>query len=373
MSFHSLTCQPPRCGFRVYEYTEDALDMAIFISPQYAEDRDILNVIDTYASAVKDDIGWNVGVVKVDKTQNRYDIIDEIIESLYQENPLKACMMVGEDMGKDLNIFTTSCNKKCDQSIVAWCTIGGTDAYEISPTCATQTVTSRLIISVPISLMYPNSDDLFVTKKAQILSAFNKFSNDRNIEYTDDILAFCDDSESIDVLEILENELPTIGDPEIIAKPYQSTVDDALSGNYKMVSALGHAVPSSIRVSSGAHLAYFTARTHAENVNTPFLLLFGCGVHGWFTGIDDICAYYPPIRTHNNWFGHTIFDNPNLRVIIAGFPTGAYARYGRDATGFLCSRCLAKMNDGVTIAEAMQNIWSHDSNETLFGDPTFHY
>lgn len=273
---------------------------------------------------------------------------------------MKACLMVGEDMAENKNVFHTSVNKKCEQSRVPWCTFSG---YSTVSSCDTKVISSQIKIDIPISLLYPNAYDAYTTKKTQLISVFAKFSENREMIYPDNVLAICDDQQIFYVP--LENELPTLGNASVHIEPTQAEVDGYTLCDYKFFAASAHARPSFVDVNPG--IAHFRV-DHAENLNTPFLHLDGCGTSHWWTELSNDCLYQKQYATLN-WFGHTIIDNPNLRVILSRFPTGGYdVPYG-----FICSKCLERMNNGMTVAESMIGITSYGSDVSMFGDPTFHY
>lgn len=340
------------------------IDMAIFVSPQYSEDLSILQAMQTYIDAVSADIGWHIAIVKVDRLDNRYDTIQAKINEIYADNPLKACMMVGEDMAEELNIFPTSINRKCSQAMPFWQSYGAS----FSTSCSEKVVATRNIIRVAVSLVYPNHDDSYNAKRSQIVGVLNKFSTNRSGGYGNNTISFYDTD--FDFGEILKNEVGAIGDAIVIGNATQSEVDEILATRYKFVFAGGHGSPSTIAVNP--HVAIFRAGQHGSRVNTPLLVVQGCSTAGWYTVLDDACLFQPPTGS-TPWFGHTIFENGSMRAIIGGFPIGGYATDVASATGFICSECLYRMSSGITIAEAMLGITIYGSYTTLFGDPTFHY
>ena len=148
-------------------------DMLVFLSPQYSNDKDIDSAINSYASVVNSDIGWNIKIIKIRNDQNNYKIVDEIIEEHFEKFRIKACIMVGEDTDTALSGSNDYMRKP---STIPWETIGGEDSYE---TIDNKIVCKPYKIDVCISLLYPTSDLDFETKKMQIISAFNKFSRNK--------------------------------------------------------------------------------------------------------------------------------------------------------------------------------------------------
>lgn len=343
----------------------EPIDMLIFVSPQYKDDAAVSAAIQTYINAVKNDIGWNLAVVGIDQTDNQYTTIQTKINEVYSNNPLKACMMVGEDIAEENNVFHVSMNRMCQQALPFWQSLGG----KLSPICPPKITLSENIVRVPISLIYPNFNDSYGVKSEQIITAMNKFSRDRGKVYSNNIIAFYDTQfhEVDDFGLIFEDELHHLGDDVREGDAPQSTVDLVTIGEYKLVIAAGHGRPDTVYV-SGAAYSVFTYTTHGKNVKTPFLLVYGCSTSGWYTEINNDCLYQPP-SNRQGWFGHGIFDNPEIRVILAGFPIGSYG----ENVEFVGSGRLSIMATGITIAEAMRGMASFGSNCTLFGDPTFHY
>jgi len=344
---------------------ERKLDMAVFVSPQYKDDVEILAAMRTYIDAVKTDIGWNIGIVPINQSDNRYDTIQTKINKIYDNNPLKACMMVGEDIAEENNVFHTADSRMCQQALPFWQSHGGT----LSESCPHKVTVSKNTIRIPTSLIYPNFNDPYNTKKRQIIAAMGKFSRNRGRVYNNDVIAFYDTQfyDADEFGQIFRDELHYIGDDILEGDPQQSVVNAAVNEEHKLVIAAGHGRPDIVHVTGTAY-SVFTHQVHGQNVKTPFLLVSGCNAHGWYTEIEDNCLYQPP-SNRRGWFGHTIFDNPMIQVVLAGFPIG---KHGENIE-FVGSGGLYKMSAGKTIAEAMRGIISEGSNCTLFGDPTFHY
>ncbi len=100
------------------------IDMLIFISPQYAQDTDIETAIQSYISAVNDDLGWNTKIIYLTEENNDYQKIDETLESYYNLYNIKAAVMLGEDINTALAGDTDYMEKP---STVPWYTTGGVD------------------------------------------------------------------------------------------------------------------------------------------------------------------------------------------------------------------------------------------------------
>lgn len=333
------------------------IDMLVFVSPQYKDDAGVINSINTYSAAVKADIGWNVKTIKINDADNQYDTIGNMISDVYSRNDLKANMMVGEDMAQNNNVFHASVNKKCDQSTVFWQAYGGV----FTSACANKIISSNTTIRVPTSLMYPNSNDPYATKANELITAFNKFSTNRGKQYNGKIVSLYSGLQ--DFGDTLTNQTEFLGDTIVVESPPQSMIDDTLTDEYKLFIAAGHGTPKDVYVTSSLR---FNGPVHGAVINSPMVVLFGCNVEGWFTLLDDDCLYQPPLN-YGAWFGHCVFDNPNLRVAVCGFPIS------NQVAEFIGGGCLSRMAMGKTVAESMRGIKTCGSHTTLFGDPTFHY
>jgi len=341
------------------EIGEDVnIDMVVFVSPQYKNDTAIINSINAYSAAVKEDIGWNVVTMPINDVDNQYTTIAGMISDVCSKNDLKACLMVGEDMAQNNNVFHTSIYKKCQQAIVFWQSYGG----NITTSCANKVIVATNTVRVPTSLMYPNSNDPYSVKSSNIIAAFNKFSTDRRKTHINKVISFYDTY--FDFRDILTTETSKVGDAEVIGCPSQAVVDSMLTGEFKLVVAAGHGSPGTVAVTPS--VTRFRASTHGKTTKTPMLIVYGCSTAGWYTNIENDCLYQPP-SNRAAWHGHCIFDNPSIRVVIGGFPIG------RDGNEFIAAACLSKMATGKTVAEAMRGISVYGSNTTLHGDPTFHY
>ena len=98
------------------------LEMIIFLSPQYADDINIQTSINSYIDAVQEDLGWTTQLISIDKDNNNYKLIDNIIENYYYLYHIKACIMVGEDINTALAGDSDYMEKP---STIPWLTLGG--------------------------------------------------------------------------------------------------------------------------------------------------------------------------------------------------------------------------------------------------------
>ena len=219
-----MPCQIPTCDFCIYD--NDAVDMAIFISPQYKEDIDIVDSIYTYADAVYDDIGWNVGIVGIDDANNQYYSIKDIIDELRNNNPIKAELIVGEDIGQIWN--------RSDPLTKRYPYCWGAEEGQLfhAPDRA-------------VAFLMPNNDNSYETKKSQLIGSFNKFSIDRNKQHIDDVYAFISKEEVIfdHEIAVIEGEIPKIGNVHLFEDADRTTLESVLYNECKMFVASGHSHP----------------------------------------------------------------------------------------------------------------------------------
>ena len=363
-----MPCQTPTCNFSIYD--EDALDMAIFISPQYKDDDDILDAIYTYIDAVYDDIRWNVGIVTIESGNNKYDDISDIIQSLHHENPLKACLMVGEDIGVEHNYIVTSDSHHCVPAIQGWSSVDGW--YVLSTTCDIQMVAYEFVVDISIALLFPCHNDAYETKKEQLISVFNKFSTGRDRIYdveAGEAYALFDEKNlghNGDYRSVFEGEVPYIGDATIVGNPQQSVVDSIRDKSLNYLVILGHAFSNVVHPNPGV----FKKTVDLDKIDCPYVNIEGCYTDGWWSDVPPSCAYTMPSRS--DFFGHSVFENPNLRAYMGG-SIGWYATSSTPDRGYLAEGGLRRMASGMTIAESMIGVTASNSRCIIFGDPTFHY
>lgn len=326
------------------------IDMAIFVSPQYKNDTEILSSIQVYADAVKDDIGWNVEIVKIDLVQNQYASIASIIGSMNTNHPLKACMMVGEDIDTAISFAGPTYMVPCT---APWYLVGGASTYALNG--YGHVVDAPAYINIPTSLMYPSCNDSYQTKKQQMISTFYKFSINRNADYGNDIIFLHDEEFRCNY----QTYPPDIGDVTCITNPNIGEIEQSINTEYKMFCVNGHGTPHTVNLVNSV----FYAHEHARIANTPFMAFTACKTHGWWTNSEVTTTSLPPynIRPYG-WFGHSIFDNQYLRVMTTG-----------STSGYALLRLDKKLAAGYTLAEAMKGTLASTGWNVVYGDITFHY
>ena len=334
------------------------LDMLIFISPQYVDDVQIQQAITGYREAVEDDIGWNTIVIDMTPEINDFKMIDDIIEAYYESDNIKACIMVGEDLDTALG---TDGHYKEKPSTVPWYTTGGESSYEMSELGI---VAKPYQMDICISLIYPTHELDYVTKSSQIISVFNKFSEQRHIYYTGDILVF----ESSDVntysKEIFQG-LGEYGDLYYKEDPTDGEISESLTGLYSMYYVHGHSCPSWTDVNAGKE-GMFSA-DNLDQLDTSFFGANGCYVGGWWSDQPDNNILDPSIN--ELWYGSKIFTSPYIRVMVLGFP----AQSGFSYPVSFIENAVPDLTTGKTLAESMIGHIYHGDDQTVYGDPTFHY
>lgn len=346
-------------------------DMIIFISPQYCDSVKIHQSIDDYCSIVKDELGWNILTINVTSQINNFNDIDIIIEQYYQKNPLKACIMVGEDLDTALH---------CDQdyqdspSSVPWNTIGGNSSYSLSENGI---IKEPHLMEICISLLYPTSDLDYSTKESQIYDVFQKFSNNRDVKYTGSILAYVDK-----FLALSHNTrekyqmLSQYGSLIYKENPTKKEVSNSLLNKYSMYLVHGHSTCSYTLLNPFYNL--FDIKFEAQNLDTldtPFFGASGCYVNGWWSGKPDNNQLDPSITRDNPpyyslpHYSSRIFTSPYVHAMILGILTEEGYPY---PVSFL-EHAIANFTQGKTIAESLIGHIYCGDDVFFVGDPTFHY
>jgi hypothetical protein len=331
-------------------------DMLVFLSPQYSNDKDISTAISSYASIVNSDIGWNTKIIKIRNDQNNFKIIDEIIEEHFEKFRIKACIMVGEDTDTALSGSNGYMRKP---STIPWETIGEDEAYEIIDN---KIVCKTYKIEVCISLLYPTSDLNFETKKMQIISAFNKFSRNRNIALDEEVHVF-ESSElsknSKDIYQAIDsNKLKYKEDPTDI------DIEESIDSTYSMYFVHGHSNPSGTDVSEGGD-GWFSADL-LDCLDAHLFGADGCYVGGWWSNSKETNTLSPSVTS--TWYGSKIFTSKNISVMALGM----LSQNGLSQPVGFIENAVPELLTGKTVAESIVgNI--HLGDTIIIGDPTFHF
>ena len=175
--------------------------------------------------------------------------------------------MVGEDTNTAL---AGDCDYMEKPSTVPWFTTGGEDSYEISEQGI---VCQPYITDICVSLVYPTHDLDYQTKKSQIIYAFNKFSNDRHVSYTKDILIF----ESSDINSYSKEMYRSLNDYSNLnycEDPTDVEIEKSFSNSYAMYFVHGHSNPSGTDLNADID-GWFSA-DYLDELDTPFFGADGC-------------------------------------------------------------------------------------------------
>lgn len=317
----------------------DQLQLMVIISPQYGNDKYILDAVQNYLFSVDDDLGWKGKIIALKADENNYQKIDDIIELYYNKYSVKACILVGED------IDTPLAGKYKDfvkPSTVPWSTI---EPYNISD----DLIVSKLYkIHICISLVYPIFDTKFEEKKNQIISAFQKFTRNRNIKYDNKTLVF----ESSDINTKSKNtyqSLVNITDLKYFENPSENLIKESFNQNYSMFVVHGHSSPAGTCINSN----WFKS-DYVESIKSPIFAADGCYTNGW--QIND-----------NSNYKTQLFNSDSLQVMFLGLLTQNNDYF---KTNFI-ENTMPELFNGKTVADSMiGDFWLGDV--VVYGDPTFH-
>jgi hypothetical protein len=336
---------------------QKSIDMLIFVSPQYAADAEIKAAINSYCKAVKDDLGWNTKVILVTQADNDFKKIDNDIERYHGLYDIKACIMVGEDLDTAL---AGDCDYMEKPSIVPWFTVGGEDAYKLSDQGV---VCQPYVMDICISLIYPTHDFSYQTKKAQIISAFDKFCTQRGEYFIDDISIF--ESSAVNTRsEGIYKQMNKYGTLLYHEDPTDLELSDSLDDSYSMFYVHGHSNPSGtdLNIAEGG---WFSAAL-IDELKTPFFGADGCYVGGWWSGQVDNNKLDASID--NLWYGSTIFTSRYVQVMVLGL----LSQNGFSYPVSFIENALPGLAEGKTLAESMIS-HTYLGETIIVGDPTFHY
>jgi hypothetical protein len=339
------------------------VDMLIFVSPQYANDTEILQAIDNYTVAVKEDVNWSTQVICINPEFNDFKLIDNIMESYYDNYSIKACIMVGEDTNTALSGDIDYIE---GPSTVPWDTTGGESSYTM---CETGIISESHQMDICISLIYPTSDQDYQTKKSQIIFVFNKFSH-RHVYYNEDILVFIDSKLADDKTRHIYQSMDDYGNLYYKEDPTESELLSSLEGSYSMYYVHGHSDPSFTSVNQQPPEGAAFEAYYLDQLNTPFFGASGCYVNGWYSNFTDNNRLDPSISWQRlPHYGSMIFTAPVMRVMVLGILASSGCSY---PTSFI-EHAIQNLTSGKTLAESMiGHIYCGDC-QTVVGDPTFHY
>jgi hypothetical protein len=333
-------------------------DLLIILSPQYAQDTEINTAILSYCIAVKTDLGWITQTIPLQESENDYRYIDSLIETTYQNHPLKACIMVGEDLSTALGGDTDYLEQP---STLPWSTLGEALSYnrtEQGIICAPTT------IDICISLLYPTHELSYVQKKSSIIFAFDKFTTQRHIKNPNNIRVF--ESSSLNTnSKSLYQTLNTYG---TFTYTEDATTDELLSSlhqNYTAFFVHGHSTPAGTDVNIQKNTGWF-AGDYLDELHTPFFGADGCYVGGWWS--DQLDNNKLDMSIDASWYGSKIFTSPYLQVMALGF----LSQTGFTQPVSFLENIFPHLLQGKTLAEAM--IGETSIGDTIIvGDPTFHF
>jgi len=343
-------------------YTPEKFDMLIFISPQYRNDSEIKDAVISYSKAVKEDIGWHTKTLLLTQVQNNFEKIDEIIESYYRSDNIKASIMVGEDID---TVLGDDRDYEEAPRISHWLTLENIvteeNGHMVSPK-------HYYRVDITISLLYPTHELGYQTKSEHIVRAFEKFSKNRNKIYPKESIVL---SDPLTMMPWEEEAYRLFGNySNLVYKknPSESDISSSLQRQYMIYSAAGHGGPMTINVNPDEGATFEV--DYLDHLNTPIFMGDGCFVGGWFSNFKDNNKL--DYSTNIPWFGSKIFVNPSLRAIILGAPASSYGNIkGRD----FINSIFPDLMEGKTIAESLVGKIVEDPGylAIIYGDPTFHY
>ena len=341
----------------LYTFTEQP-DLIIILSPQYAADNDISLAIHSYSTAVQNDLGWHTQILRIQNNENDYRSIDELIETTYQDHPLKACIMVGEDLDTPLGGDSDYLEQP---STLPWSTLGGPTVYN---TTAQGILCKPTIQHICISLLYPTANLSYEQKKSFLLFAFQKFSTQR-YTISPQTIRVLESSDFSTTSQPLYQQLSTYTTISYSQDATDSEITSSLSNSYAAYFVHGHSNPTGTDVNRQKHTGWFTAE-NIDDLQTPFFGADGCYVAGWWSDHRDNNKLDPSIDA--SWYGSKIFTSISLQAMALGLLSqDGYVT----PVGFL-ETAMPELLSGKTLAEAM--IGDLTIGDTIIiGDPTFHY
>ncbi len=338
--------------------TTEQLDLLIILSPQYGADNDIRNAIQAYMTAVENDLGWTSQIRTIQENQNDYHLIDQLIENTYNTHPIKACIMVGEDLNTALG---GDCDYLEQPSTLPWSTLGGTTAYESTDQGI---ICKPTTIQICISLLYPTHTLSYEQKKASIIFAFHKFTSQRQFSNSATIQVF--ESSDLNInSKALYQQLHQYGTILYTEDATESDIISTLNKPYSAYFVHGHSSPAGTAVNAQKDSGWFTTE-NLDTVQTPFFGADGCYAAGWWSNQQDNNNLDASIDAP--WYGSKIFTSTTIQVMALGL----LSQNGYSSPVSFIETVMPDLLKGIPLAEAMIG-HSTIGDTIIVGDPTFHF
>jgi hypothetical protein len=337
---------------------EENPDLLIILSPQYEKDTDIRTAINSYITAVYNDLGWTSRIIPMHEDENNYQHIDNIIETTYNNHPVKACIMVGEDLNTALG---GDCDHLEQPSTLPWSTLGGTTTYELTEQGI---ICKPTTLNICISLLYPTHDLSYEQKKSSIISAFHKFTIQRHTTNPNSIRVF----ESSDLNTNSKAIYQKLSDHGTLSYTEDATDPDisaSLTEPYTAYFVHGHSTPAGTDVNAQKNIGWFTAET-LDTLQTPFFGADGCYAGGWWSNQQDNNKLDSSID--GSWYGSKIFTSKHIQVMALGL----LSQNGFSTPVSFLENVVPELLTGKTLAEAMIGD-TCIGDFIVVGDPTFHF
>jgi hypothetical protein len=338
--------------------TEKHPDLLIILSPQYGTDNDIIIAIQSYMTVVENDLGWTSQILTIHENENDYRLIDQLIENTYRTHPIKACIMVGEDLNTALG---GDCDYLEQPSTLPWSTLGGTTAYESTNQGI---ICKPTILQICISLLYPTHTLPYEQKKASIIFAFYKFTNQRHVTNASTIQVF--ESSNLNInSKALYQQLRNYGTLNYTEDATESEIISTLNKPYSAYFVHGHSSPAGTDVNMQKNKGWFKAE-NLDSLQTPFFGADGCYTAGWWSNQHDNNTLDGSIDAP--WYGSKIFTSTTIQVMTLGL----LSQNGYSTPVSFVETVMPDLLKGTPLAEAMIG-HSTIGDTIIVGDPTFHY
>lgn len=354
-------------------------ELLVFLSPQYSGSSQIIEAINEYQTAVKNDLNWDSRIILLDDQSNGIGEIRKVIRKSYRSGGIYAAFVIGEDTE---TLLSADASGQETPSIVPWAVLNENFSLwwresnksvriKVTPTVRPDqldyffkehagSMTSPHTPNVAVSLLYPTKTHSFTTKKDWIIDALSKFSENREMVYENDIHFFV--NENTDSTAFVEN-CRGLGDVHYYTHPAdsqkQSEIVASLYGEeLKLLGAFGH---------GNTGWAHGLTAHDVNQIKTPFLAVSGCYTGGWRSNDLQGDNQFDPPASSDYWFGEQPLLHPTLRTVVAGVAMN-FGSYGWKG-----------LSRGQTIAESWLGTGLkkppeiYIDGQIIYGDPTFHY
>jgi uncharacterized protein YpmS len=236
--------------------------LLILLSPQYREDKIIIQSIHDYQQAIKENPGWSSQLIQLTQEDNQIESIDTLIETIAQKQNLTSILLIGEDLS--LPIKTTfQTISKLQLSTYA--------------TISTKSDTQKIL---SISLLFPTPDESYQQKQTELTKTLKRFTEKRTISLGQNATIIEQSSLSTYSKQDYTTLANTI-QADYIENSNPSQFTSLFYSSHDIICIHGHGHPNNIQLNRTSQLKLTSDM--AASLPTTILTIDGCYTDSIYT------------------------------------------------------------------------------------------